>query len=140
MSYAFANPLLTHAGISPPFQIQSAGWHDATTIHSLAGLGGTFYWPEGGGGFITFNVPAAAPPFGYTGTYSLFRWFGPSETGTFTAVGSPMNAGIILQPTGGAARAYQVQGMFTDANHKIFYMLLRSVATGEFFIPFRLGA
>lgn len=145
MSYAFANPSLTQAGISPPpYQIQSAGWHDgspAFPFHSFLGIGGTFYWPEGGGGFITFTIAPGSTNFNVMGTYSLVRWFGASESGTFVAGGLPTSAAIILNPTtpAGIPRTYQVQGLFaTDAADRIAYMLLRAMATGEFFVAFRL--
>ncbi len=89
---------------------------------------------------ITFT-PVPNPPvvdFNYTGTYQTTTSLGvPIESGLFLAGGSPASAFIVLDPTGPApARGFVVNGMFTDAAHKINYMLLSSGTS--FFVPFRL--
>lgn len=135
MSYALANPVSTPPGLSPA-QTTQLVWHGANDIQQLLGVVGTFYWPENPFRPAMMNFIFSAEAFGY---YTLSAFDGTTlDDGYWVPSGEPGPASINLTSLRGApSRSYQVQGMLTDANWKIYLMLL----SGErsFFIPFRMA-
>jgi hypothetical protein len=121
-------------------QLFAAGWHGPLDIQTLVGLEGSFFWPE-----ELFNVRSIAFTFdadkiGFEGAYKLASGLGTVEQGRFHSV--PNNpaigfAAVTLVPQAGSPRTFQVAGMFTDAEAKIFVLLLNKLgANGPIQPPF----
>ncbi len=145
MSYASDAAIAQALGytVQPAESVLHAGWHNFDNIPTLTGLAGTFYWPENPAlpTGITFTFTPGME--GSQGTYvRRFGAFVIEQGNLFCVPNNPAIgfAFINLQPMGGGPiRSFVVQGMFTDAAHKISYMLLTHVtAQGQpMFIAFR---
>ena len=145
MSQALLAPSLSQAG--PAVQIaetvQHAGWHSFDNITTLAGLAGTFYWPENPllPSQITFTFTPGLE--GYQGNFINRRGLMVEQGALFCVPNNPAIgwAALTLQPMGApTSRSFIVQGMFTDANHRISYLLLANITPGgpqTNLLPFR---
>lgn len=125
---------------APPVQIENVGWHNRDEIHSFAGLGGSFTWPESPSVFarITFlptPLVPTPPNFdpGQGGFYAITSNFGgtPIEFGRYHT-GLPsfiVPARMRLEPAGfSPPREFLVEGMFTDTFfHTVQFMLIQGV-------------
>ena len=145
MSQALLAPALFQAGpaVQATETVQHAGWHNFDNIPTLSGLAGTFYWPENPllPSQITFTFTPGLE--GYQGSFVNRRGAMVEQGALFCVPNNPAIgwAAITLQPLGApTSRSFIVQGMFTDANHRIFYMLLTNITPGGqqgSFVPFR---
>lgn len=133
ISQPLANVLLgAHAEVAAVERAASAaGWHGATDIQTLEGLGGTYLWPENLFQVARISFRFDPDRIGSGGTYEIVSWFGTVEQGTFFCV--PNNpaigwAAIALGPNNQTTpRAFVVAGMFTDSNWKIEVLLLNKL-------------
>ncbi len=141
MSHAVYDPASSAPMLSaPPPQAARPGWHDVNDIHSMAGIGGTYYWPENmlAPVVLTFwGLPTFPPadPLNFTCNFTAVDSGGGMDTGpcaVLGAVGSP--AAIIL--FGANPRSLLVNGIFTDAAHTIYSMWVQSA--GSMFVPLRM--
>ena len=106
-----------------------SGFQGPSQITSLAGLAGTYLWPENGTPQtikFTFNIGSVEE-----GTYLLSNLLtGTSEKGDFTGpvTAPPSLARITLEPNAGIPRAFAILSMFTDpATGNIQNMQLRKL-------------
>ncbi len=118
----------------------SAGWHGASDIVTLKGLGGDFLWAENPlqPSRIRFTFDPAH--VGSQGTYKIEALPWQVEEGTFFSV--PNNpaigwAAVCLMPKTGPTRVFTVYGMFTDAAWTISILMLNKLdAQGPVQPPF----
>ena len=142
MSHAVYDPAASAPNLyAPPPRVASPGWHDISDIHSMAGIGGTYYWPENmfvPAMIMFWGLPAFPPadPLNFTCYFTAVDFTGGMDAGPCAilgAVGSP--AAIVL--AGANPRSLLVPGIFTDAAHTIYSMWVQ-LPSGDLFVPFRI--
>lgn len=121
-----------HAGVAAlELAPSAAGWHGASDIRTLEGLGGSYLWPENLFQIARIGFRFDPDRVGSRGTYEIISWFGLFEQGTFYCV--PNNpaigwAAITLFPDNQSSpRTFVVAGMLTDRNWKIEILLLNKL-------------
>jgi hypothetical protein len=120
--------------------IQPAGWHGASDIVTLTGLGGKFFWAEKP--LQPANMTFTFDPghVGSRGTYKIERFSGGGEHGVFYSVPNNPAIGwafIGLFPSSGPSRMLTVAGMFTDNAWNISVLILNETnAQGPVEPPF----
>lgn len=130
------------ASFFPPPQAAHAGWHSAGAIHSMAGLGGVYYWPEDpltpALMLVTLAPPLPADPLAFSGSYLIANYSGGTKSGVFYVTGGANSRIFLSGDSTSSPRVLIVQGLFTDGADKISFMLLQNSLTMSVFVPFRL--
>lgn len=134
MSYVFQQP----SPYLPPPQAAHLGWQTPSQIHTLQGLaGGSFYWPESPFVSATASFASTAPVNFGIGSYTIVSMSG-TENGFYLTTNTP-SPRIWLSGDGTPAhplRPFDIQGMFTDATERVFFMLLQRPMSSPF-VTFR---
>ena len=109
---------------------QAAGWHGASNIVTLKGLGGEFFWAEDPLHPAKMKFTFDPTHVGSQGKYKLEIVPGKTEEGVFFSVPNNPAIGwafIGLLPMTGPTRAFTVAGMFTDNAWKISILMLNKI-------------
>jgi len=120
--------------------LQPAGWHGASDIVTLIGLGGKYFWAENPLQLANMSFIFDPAHVGNRGTYKIERFSGSNEHGTFYSVPNNPAVGwafIGLFPSAGPSRMLTVAGMFTDNAWNISVLILNETnAQGPVEPPF----
>ena len=144
MSYDLYSPVSTQPSpFMPPPEALLTGWHSPNQIHTFAGLGGTYNWPEGGSMMTMVFAPNAGvvppPGMGFTpggGGFYILTSMGINYTGQYSTRLPSSGFPPAIRLSGFGGRQYDVQGMFTSPGETVSFLFLRS-PTGMFFLPYR---
>jgi len=131
---------------TPPVLI----WRNSGDVTTMAGLGGTFSWPENPQapvGTVSFTVTSSDPPQpdgdgNSAGTYTSTSDPPGVGQGNFSglAFSIVIAPAILLIPQGSnEGRLYYVQGMLTDENWTIYTMHLLNVDSQQDFWAARMS-
>lgn len=107
-----------------------AGWHGPDDIQTLEGLAGSYMWFDNPLVPAVINFTFDAGSVGSAGSYTLTRYGMLVESGTFACVPNNPAIGwafVLLEPSVGAARSYNFNGMFTYPGWTIQIALMASV-------------
>lgn len=107
-----------------------AGWHGASDIATLEGLGGDYLWTADPLHPSQIRFQFDAGHIGNQGTYRLVKGLGIEEGVFYSVPNNPAIgwASIVLLPNGGAQpQGFTVAGMLTDAAWKIWILMLNKM-------------